>query len=178
MNHSALAQGRRLVTSPIFLLSLLGFMLLYLTLQAYILNHTLLNQTLTGAYPLSYKFTLTFAVLTGYLNTLPPLYFWITLLTTLLIGANFAFALASFRRARSFGEMKFTVGGSSLLAVVSSGCPSCGLTALSLLGPSTGAFSFLLQDERLQVGVLGILALSLFYNAYQAIKNPVCTIKA
>lgn len=169
MTRSALTHVLR---TPSFAPYTLFFMGGYLLLQAYILNLGLINQTIQGSFALSYKLTLLFYIFTGYLQTLPPFYMTMTIVTTFLVGVNMTLLLLSYMKARRFGEMKVTLGGSSLLAVVSSGCPSCGITALSILGPSSSAFSFLLRDTRLQFVVIGLLAFSIYYNL-KKITTPV-----
>ena len=176
MKHTALHQIARIAIKPSFIFLTLFFMLAYLLLQAYILNHSLINQTVSGAFSLSYKTTLLYYVGTGYLSSLPLQYLSVTLFTTLLVGLNLSLAVLTYQKARAMGEMKLTLGGSSLLAVVSSGCPSCGLTALSLLGPSTGAISFFLHDVRIQILIVGILLFSIVYNFRKLLKAPICSV--
>ncbi len=166
----------RVLKTPSFFTYTLFFMGSYLALQAYILNFGLINQTIQGSFTLSYKFTLLFFIFTGYLQSLPLFYLITALLTTFLVGVNMTLLLLSYMKARSLGAMKITLGGSSLLAVVSSGCPSCGITALSVLGPSSSAFSFLLRDTRLQFIILALLILSIYYNLKKITAPATCTI--
>lgn len=176
MNRPALITGIRKMTTPSFLLTSIGFMILYLLLQAYITNHTLVHQTITGPFSLSYKVTLLYYTLTGYLEILPTSYLITTLVITFLLGISLALAVANYQKARSMGKMKMSFGGSSLVAVVSSGCSSCGLTVLSLLGPSTGAFAFFLSDVRVQFVIIGILLVSLLYNLKTLLRTPSCVL--
>ncbi len=161
----------RFFLSPLFLISVVVFSTLYFIFQAYSLNHVLLNQTLLGNFPFFYKLSLFYQVITGYFYLIPGKYFFLTILTMFLVGANLALLVVTFKKSRKLGEMKLVLGGSNLLAIVSSGCPSCGLTALSVLGPSTGAFSFLFHDPKIQFITLGVLLLSFFLNLRQAMKK-------
>lgn len=60
--------------------------------------------------------------------------------------------------------MKFSLGGVGVAALVSTGCPGCGLTLLSLLGPSTSVLAITLHSPLIQAAILAVLIFSVLYS--------------
>lgn len=149
----------------------------YLFLQSALLNATILTQTVEGSMPFVFKFHLVTSILIGYLAMFPLQELIFTLLTALLVGLNFSLVIALMQSMQRSGRVKFSFGGVSVLALASTGCPSCGLTILSLLGPSTGVVALALHSLVAQVSMLLILSASIIYSLHKLQTSRVCKIK-
>ncbi len=149
---------------------------LYLLLQIYFFNHSLISHTVLGNFPLEYKFHLSFDLITGYFVMLPLSQVFFTVAVALLVGLNLTLMIILMQRMKDSGTMKFSVGGVGIAALVSSGCPGCGLTLLSLLGPSTGILALTLHSPLMQAGILAILILSILYSLRRIERSLVCKV--
>jgi len=157
------------------LLILLLLALVYYLLQVYLFNFALINHTLLGTFPLLYKLTLFSQLISGHIGMFPLTQGLFLIMTSVLVGANLMLLLLRLQKARQLGRLKVSVGGTSLLAVFSSGCPSCGLTVFSFLGPSSSVASSLLRNDFLQLGILGLLTLSVFLSL-QSLQKITCKV--
>lgn len=138
--------------------------ILYLFIQAIFLNFGLLVQTLMSDASLWFKLHLSFSLLTGFIVMFPLRELVFMLLTAIFVGLNVALLIAVMQNVKRTGSMRMSIGGMSVLALASSGCPSCGLSLLSLLGPSTGIIGVALHSFTAQVVVLGLLLGSIIYS--------------
>lgn len=151
-----------------------GIALIYLISQELLFNKDVLYQTALSNFPLSYKLHLSLDLLSGYFAMYPPLQLSFILVTAGLVGLNLTLAISLMQRMRKNGSMKMSLGGSSVLAVVSTGCPSCGLSVLSLLGPSSGFAAVLLHSTTAQFMIGLLLLASICYSLFQLQKSVVC----
>lgn len=150
--------------------------LLYYFLEVYLFNRELINQTLSEAYSLTYKTSILGQLTLGYLAMFPLTQMLFILLTTLLVGLNIALLIALLQTMQQGGRMKVSFGGASLLAVVSTGCPSCGLTVLSFLGPSGGVVAGMFHSPLAQLIMIVLLGASIGYSLVRLEKSRVCRI--
>jgi hypothetical protein len=137
---------------------------IYLLIQIYFFNQSLISHTLLGNFPLTYKFHLSFDLFTGYFVMFPLSQVFFTIAVAILVGLNLTLMIVLMQRMKAAGNMKFSVGGVGVAALVSSGCPGCGLTLLSLLGPSTGILAITLHSTLIQFTILAILIFSILYS--------------
>lgn len=161
MKRTFLDSAKHVVTKQHIVLTLL-IAFLYLVFSTLIINYRLLIDTFSNMYPLLYKAQLTVSLSTGRFWSMP---FWeslILLLTSFLVGINITLLVKILRKMRHQGKLTFTTGGSSLLALVSAGCSSCGITLLSVLGVSSAIVP--LKSLPLQYLSLGLLTFSLAYS--------------
>lgn len=149
---------------------------LYLLLQIYFFNNSLISHTLLGNFPLAYKFHLSFGLITGYFVMFPLSQVFFTVAAALLVGFNLTLMIILMQKMKNSGNMKFSVGGVGIAALVSSGCPGCGLTLLSLLGPSTGILALTLHSPLIQGGIIAILIFSILYSLRRIEDSLVCQI--
>ncbi len=87
-----------------------------------------------------------------------------TISTALLVGINLVLIISLTQQTKNSGGMRVSLGGTSIVALVSSGCPSCGITALSLLGPSSSFVGIFLHSLVIQVAVVVILVISVLHS--------------
>jgi len=160
-----------------FLIVLLVTTSLYLLLQIYLFNYRLINTTLFSDYPLLYQITLLYQLIKGFWIGFPLKEILFTNAVALLVGINTAFLLSSLSKIRIIpGKKRMSFGGVGVLALASSGCPSCGITLLSFLGPATGPLTLFLHNIFIQGIVLSLLVFSVLMNI-QSLKNAeVCEI--
>lgn len=148
---------RELLRIP-FILFTSGIALLYFLFSLYILNYRLVVSTLFGNFPLSYKVTLLAALLGGAWTAFTPLDLTFILLDAILVGANTALFIKSIKKLRNQGMVEVSIGGATILGLVTAGCSSCGFSILALLGVSA-SFSFL-PFKGIELHILATLLLA------------------
>lgn len=121
------------------ILSIFLIALTYLALTAYILNYRLVLATIFGAFPVSYKLSLLESLVVGLKMALSAFDFYLLLMTSFLFGVNLVLIVKTIRLISSVNNsVKLLFGGSGILAVASTGCTSCGLSLVSILGFGAG----------------------------------------
>lgn len=98
------------------------------------MNFGLVKDTIIGIYPLSYKFNLLIALLEGMWTAMSHVSLMILILNAILTGAILMLLVQKITALKKLGRLRLVAGGSSLLAIVGSGCAACGLPILSLIG--------------------------------------------
>ena len=147
----------------------------YIFISFYLINYQLILGTITGDYSITYKLTLLSSLATGSIQILPAYEVALIGITAVLVGINAAFITKLLKRIRDQGSLRLTTGGTSLLAVAGAGCPSCGISVLSVLGISTSYLP--IRGAALQLITIGLLGVSLVYN-YRKLHQPeVCKTK-
>lgn len=111
--------------------------LLYLLLPAILINHMLLTLIVTGNDPIGFKTAFILTLFLGTFTILPPIEVIFTLLTAVLLGINISLLVHAAKILTTQKKVSVTVGGASLLALAGTGCASCGISILSILGIST-----------------------------------------
>lgn len=152
---------KSLLNKRVFLFTLL-FTLVFVLLQIYSLNYRLINITLFSNSTLFYKLTLIWHLFIGYWKMFLLQDILFNLITALLIGLNFSLFLITLGNTKRNGALKLSFGGGSFIALISTGCPSCGLTLLSFLGPSVSLISLFIKTAIVQLIIIGILLFSLY----------------
>ena len=130
--------------------------LLYIVASVYAINRIIIFSTATGDFPLDYKISLLSSILTGSWQMYSPTEAFLTVLIALLLGINIALVVKLMTSLRGKNGVRMSFGGSSLFALVSTGCPSCGVSILSLVGISSPLLP--LQGVALQVISVMLLA--------------------
>lgn len=153
-----------LLRSRAFLATTLLLSCLYLLLQIFFFNHSIFSSTLLGDFPLEYKLKLSLNLISGYFVMFPLTEIIFNTLSALLVGLNLTLMFILMQRVRQSGRVKLSVGGAGVIALMSSGCPGCGLTLLSILGPSTGILAVRVHSLLFQIIILGILVFSAIYS--------------
>jgi len=128
----------------------------YVALTVALLNYRLFGSALPFETKVSLFGTLFFGIFSAFSFQDTLLLF----MNALLVGTNLLLIAKTFSFLKKQRSIRFTVGGASLIALVSTGCTSCGLSILSIVGLG-GAFSFLpFHGMELHVLSLGLLTLS------------------
>lgn len=161
-----------------FIISVLVISILYIGIFAFIMNGSLIIDTLTGNFPLDYKFNLTFALIQGVWTSMGGFGFVILLFTALLTGANLTLLWQYLRSVKGFKNLHIVASGNVALGLVGSGCAACGLPLLSLLG-LTGSLLYLpFHGKELSYIAILLLIISFFLLIKSVQKNQLCKVQA
>ncbi|MBI2074290.1 MAG: hypothetical protein HYT83_00460 [Candidatus Levybacteria bacterium] len=158
----------------IILSSLLAFV--YLILSVYLMNFTLVKLTITGSYPIGYKFNLLVDLLGGMLTAMSTAGLLILILTAILAGINLVLISKRILTLKSSRKLHWVVGGSSLLGIAGGGCAACGLPVIALLGLS-GSVAFLpFGGSEISIISLVFLSISLYFLLKSYTKQLSCKV--
>lgn len=149
---------------------------LYVMATVYLMNTSLVKDTIFGVHSLSYKWNLLTALLAGMWTVMSKLSLMLLVIVAILTGANLTLLVQRLRSIRASGRMSFMVGGSSLLGIVGSGCASCGLPILAFLGLSGAIFYLPFQGLELSVFATILLSVSLYPLIKQSSNQSVCAV--
>jgi len=131
---------------------------IYVFLTIYLMNVSLVKDTIFGSYPMQYKITLMTALLGGMWTAMSGMGLTLLIITAILTGANLVLLIQRVQQLKDSGKLHLAIGGSTLLGIVGSGCTACGLPILALFGLS-GSLVFLplhgLEISYLSVALLG-----------------------
>src|SRR5579872_3698784 len=114
---------------------------LYLIFTVFLLNYRLVLAK-TDSFPLLAKVTILFSLLTGLFTAFSPVDTIIILLSSVFVGINILLITKTLYILEHAGKMRLSIGGATLIGILSAGCSSCGFSALSVIGLST-SLSFL-----------------------------------
>lgn len=135
----------------------------YILLVTYLMNFQLAKDTLIGDYPISYKWNISIALFQGLGTSMTMFSLTLLILAALLTGINLTLVALRLAAMRSGGKLHFMVGGSSLLAIVGSGCAACGLPILGLFG-LTGSFLYLpFHGTEFSIAAVALLFITLYF---------------
>ena len=146
--------------------------LMYIMISLYFVNYRLILQTLFDTYPLTYKASLLSSLATGTWQMLPWYESILISITAILVGTNIILITKLLKKIKNQGKLKLSTGGASLLAIAGAGCPSCGISVLSVLGISSSAFP--IRGVTLQLITIGLLLISLIYNLKKLRQSQFC----
>lgn len=150
--------------------------LLYVIVTIYLMNAGLVKDTLLGDHSLGYKWNLLVALLAGMWTAMSRLSLMLLVIVAILTGLNLVLTAERLRTLRASGKMHLAVGGSSLLGIVGSGCASCGLPVLALVGLS-GAIAYLpFRGIELSIIAIALLSSSLYFLLKSRAKEKVCEV--
>lgn len=146
-----------------FLIPTLSIAALYIVVITYLMNFDLVWDTVIGNYSYTYKTKLLVALLKGMRNMMSDLSLIILYATAFLTGANLTLVMLRLSFVKKAGSLHFAAGGSSLFGVIASGCASCGLPTLSLLGLSGAILYLPLRGLELTYVAVILLVVSLYF---------------
>lgn len=134
---------------------ILFFSLIYLFALVFLLNYRLILAEGT--------LSLFLNLFLGLFTAFSPTDTAITLLSALLVGINLFLIGRTIAFMSSEKHVKFSIGGATILGLISTGCSSCGFSILSILGLGS-LFSFLpFKGMELHLLSLGLLLFSAWY---------------
>lgn len=160
-----------------FFLSTLAIAGCYLVATVYLMNYRLVTDAMFGAHSIGYRWNLLVALLGGMWTAMSTLNLALLVTVAMLTGANLTLTVQRLHTLRSAGKIRVMVGGSSLLGIVGSGCASCSLPVLALLGLS-GAVAYLpLQGVELSLLAVLLLSVSLYSLIRGGIPKATCAVQ-
>jgi hypothetical protein len=157
-----------------FLIPAVAVAVLYIFLVTYLMNWSLVKDTLLGAYSVVYKWRMLTGLLQGLTTSIATFTLLLLLLTAALTGINLTLVFLRLKAMRSNGKLHVMVGGSSLLAIVGSGCAMCGLPILALLGLSGSLIYLPWRGIELSIIAVVLLLTTLFFMIRSYPSEQVC----
>lgn len=140
------------------------------------MNYSLVKNTVIGEFEIAYKFTILFSLLQGMWTSMSYLSLLLLTITAFLTGLNLSLIAIKVRELGGFKNFHIAIGGSSLLGMAGSGCASCGLPILSLLGLSGSIVNIPFQGYFLSYVSIAILLVA-FLNLLKSGKKNNCSLK-
>jgi len=116
--------------------------IVYLIVVTFLMNSSLLMTTFLGNFSIDYKFKIFISLLYGMWTSMSGIGFTLLIATAILTGINLSLLGRKLKNLKKQGNLKLVVGGSTLLGIIGSGCASCGLPVIALLGLS-GSIAYL-----------------------------------
>ncbi len=163
-------------TPTAFLLTL-GIAITYFTFAVFLLNTSLVLQTLYASTSVLSKLSLYTALLQSSWDAFGHTNFYLLVVTALLVGTNVTLSISLLHKMQKLGKVSFSMGGGTFIGVFSAGCTSCGFSALSLFGLSGTVALFPLHGAELYILAISLLTLSLYYNITKLNAPIACTTK-
>lgn len=136
--------------------------ILYVVATVYLMNASLVSDALFGTHSMSYTWNILIALLVGMWTAMSGLSLFLLTTVAILTGLNLVLTVERLRSIRSSGKMHWAIGGSSILGIVGSGCASCGLPILALLGFGGAAAYLPFQGMELSFVAIALLLVSLY----------------
>ncbi len=135
---------------------------LYVMTTVYLMNASLVKDALFGMHSLGYKWGILSALLVGMWTAMSGLSLFLLITVATLTGLNLVLTLERLWFIKSSGKIHWAIGGSSILGIVGSGCASCGLPILALLGFGGAAAYLPFQGMELSLVAIALLSVSLY----------------
>ena len=152
---------KTVLTSKSFLIIAFFVAFFYFVISIYLPNIALVKQTLLGGFGINYKVSILISLFMGAGSAISVSNLLTLITISILSGVNIALFFKRFGVVKSSGKLTFVVGGGSLLSVAGSGCISCGLPILGILGFG-GSLAYL-PFRGLELSVLAILLLGISF---------------
>lgn len=159
------------------LLSSGSIAVLYIVLSVTLLNYQLIADTFIHDFPLIAKVSIFFALLQGAWTGMTRIDFVFLLINSMLVGVNLTLVIKTVYQLGHQGKVHLSIGGATLLSIVTTGCASCGLSVLSLLGLSASLSFLPFRGLELHILATGILLFSSWYMLRQLYNAKYCKIK-
>lgn len=148
----------------------------YVSLEAFLLNSSLVINTLLGAYSLVYKWIILSDLLLGLFTSMTPFELTLQVLNGLFLGVNLVLLIKTIHHLHGMGGVKISVGGAALISLVTAGCGACGVTILSVLGLSTSLSFLPFHGIEIQIVSLVILIFSSWYMLKKLTDSQICSL--
>ncbi len=159
-----------------FIISTFVIAMLYLVIAIYIMNFSLVKSTLLGSFKIDYKIKLLISLLGGVWTAMSGFGLAMSILISLLTGANFTLIFQRFMQIRSFGKLHFFAGAGSLMGFIGSGCVVCGLPILALFGLSGSIIYLPFRGAEISVISAILLIVSFYLIIKSEMQNKVCSV--
>ncbi len=149
---------------------------IYIILVTYLMNWELVIDTIIGSFSLQYKADLLLALLGGMWTIMTGVGLITLFVTAILTGINLSLLASRIVSLKSAGKLHLTVGGSTLLGIVGSGCAACGLPVLVLLGLAGSVIYLPLRGTELSYLSIFLLTGSLYFLIRSNVNKKNCLI--
>lgn len=167
---------REILKSKKFIIPALAIALAYVLLITYLMNYRLAKDTAFGSYPLTYKWNIMVSLIQGLGTSMTGFSVFLLMLTGALTGINLTLVTLRLAALKSAGKLHVMVGGSSLLAIVGSGCAACGLPVIGLLGLSGSVLYLPFRGMELSIIAVLLLLMTLYFMIVTYPTEQVCKI--
>ncbi|HEX8965533.1 MAG TPA: hypothetical protein VF820_03830 [Patescibacteria group bacterium] len=158
------------------LVSVICIALLYILLSGILLNTKLISNIFAADFALIYKVKFLYFLLTQFWQTLVPFDQILLFLNALLTGLNILLIFKTISSLKHKGKVRLSVGGATIVTLITSGCASCGVSVISILGISS-TLSFLpFHGMELHILATILLIVSLIYMMRQLYIGRYCKI--
>ncbi len=161
------------VPSVLFILLITVF---YICLSAWLLNYQLLSQTLFAQFPTWFKFNLLYQLAIGIFSAQSMIGNLFLVLNGIFVGLNVLLLIKTISTLEGLGKVKLSIGGATIIALITAGCGACGLTFFSLVGLSTSLSFLPFHGIELQAISLAILIFSSWYMIRKLTQAHICTL--
>jgi len=149
---------------------------LYLSLSVLLLNWALFASLIQQGESILRLFSLFFTLFGGLWTSLSAIDFSLTILSSLLVGVNFMLLIRTVYLLEHKGKLRFSIGGATLFSIIATGCTSCGLSFLSILGLSASLSFLPFHGLELHISAVFLLGLSIVYMLRQLHNGLYCKI--
>lgn len=149
---------------------------IYLCISVVLLNIHLFTALIAAHEQFGKLLVLFVSLLTGLWSSLSINDFFLTLVTALLVGVNISLLLQTIYLLEHKGKVKLSIGGATVIGLIASGCTSCGLSLISILGLSTSLSFLPFHGMELHIGAVILLLLSGYYMLRQLHNSLYCKI--
>ncbi len=158
-----------------FIVTFLTVFISYLAFVTLLMNRELVSETLNGSFSMTYKMRIVVSLLEGMWTSMSGWGLFLLITTSLLTGVNMSLLLRRLQAVKGFRRIDMATTGGSLLGVIGSGCATCGLPILPLVG-LTGLVAYLplrgLEFSYLSIGILMLSTYFLIRNQNQQCAIP------
>jgi hypothetical protein len=135
--------------------------LVYVSLNVYITNYSLIDQTLIGSFSFNYKSQILSALFEGLFTAISHLSLSLLVIIGFLTGMNLMLIFRNKEQWVKLRSANFAVGFGTLFGTASGGCASCGLPLLGLLGISGSVGYLPFKGAEISIAAIGLLLVSL-----------------
>lgn len=149
----------------------------YAVATIYLFDLKIMMQTWSGNFPLSYKFSLSWALLQGFQTLLSPVDKALLIITALLVGINFTLAFSNMQKIKQRGTLSLSLGGASIIGLAATGCTTCGISLFALFGLSAAVSTLPFHGLELHIVALCLLIISLGYMIKKLHEEVYCSVK-
>lgn len=139
----------------------------YLILVTYLMNYRFVIDTVSGSYPIIYKWNILIALLGGLSTNMTTFSLGVLIITAILTGLNLTLLVQRLSSLKNSGKLRLMIGGSSVIGIIGSGCASCGLSLLTLIGLG-GSLAFL-PFRGTEISIITVVILT--YSTYILTKS-------
>ncbi len=155
--------AKKELLSPLSLLMIVCIAFLYILVSLFVLNNRLIIDTLVSATSITYKAALFSTLFIGLFTAFTPSDTVIIVVSSLLVGINLVLTGKTLYTLEHQGKVRLSIGGATLISLVTTGCSSCGFSLLSVLGLGSSLSFLPFHGMELHIASLLLLLLAAWY---------------